>query len=65
MAKARERDPSGVGLCATCRYAATQKSSRGSLFWRCLRADEDPAYRRYPPIPVQVCLGHEAGDGET
>jgi hypothetical protein len=50
-----------VGLCATCRFAARQRNARGSHFWRCRRADTDPAYRRYPPLPVRSCPGFEAG----
>jgi len=63
MAKAREAGgeaEAAVGLCATCRHAATQESAKGSVFWRCLRADTDPAYPRYPPTPVRLCPGHEA-----
>ena len=56
--EARER----VGLCASCRFAAAQPSARGSLFWRCRRADRDPAYLRYPPLPVLRCAGFERGD---
>jgi hypothetical protein len=48
-----------VGLCARCRFAVVQPSARGSRFWRCLRADSDPAYRRYPPLPVLRCAGFE------
>ena len=48
-----------AGLCATCRHAHTQPNAKGSLFWRCGRADDDPGYRRYPPLPVQACPGHE------
>jgi len=57
-----------AGLCARCRHAAVQRSARGSEFWRCRRADRDPAYLRYPPLPVLRCPGHEAGRpdrGET
>lgn len=49
------------GLCARCAYAQVQQSARGSSFWRCLRADHDPAYRRYPPLPVTRCAGFEEG----
>jgi hypothetical protein len=50
-----------VGLCASCRFAARQRSARGGSFWRCRRADSDPDYRRYPPLPVRSCPGFEAG----
>lgn len=50
-----------VGLCARCRHARVQASARGSRFWRCLRADTEAAYLRYPPLPVRLCPGFESG----
>jgi hypothetical protein len=49
-----------VGLCARCRHARTQTTKRGSTFWRCLRAETDARFVRYPPLPVRVCAGYEA-----
>jgi glycine cleavage system transcriptional repressor len=40
-------------------HGSTQRSTRGSTFWRCLRADVDSSYRRYPPLPVADCGGFE------
>jgi hypothetical protein len=63
MAKARETgspDADAVGLCARCVHAARQESARGGAFWRCRRADADPAFRRYPTLPVLDCPGFEA-----
>jgi len=54
-----------VGLCASCRFAALQRSVRGGSFWRCLRADSDPAFTRYPPLPVRHCPGFEPGVPEA
>jgi hypothetical protein len=51
-------DPA-VGLCADCAHAATQRSARGSLFWRCRAADRDPTLLRYPPLPVARCHAFE------
>jgi hypothetical protein len=48
-----------VGLCADCRHARVQETARGSSFWRCLRAETDPRFPRYPPLPVHACAGHE------
>ena len=55
-----------VGLCADCRHARVQHTARGSEFWRCLRAETDAAYPRYPALPVRECAGFEraAGDEE-
>ena len=50
-----------VGLCARCAFAALQQSGRGSRFWRCRRAEEDPRFPRYPPLPVLRCPGFEEG----
>lgn len=52
-----------VGLCADCRFARVQSSARGSEFWRCLRADFDARFRRYPPLPVRECPGFERASG--
>ena len=56
-----------VGLCACCRHARVQQNARGSTFWRCLRADTDPRFARYPRLPVRECVGFErapAPEGE-
>jgi len=34
---------------------------RGSTFFRCGRADTDPSFPRYPPLPVLECRGYEPG----
>jgi hypothetical protein len=51
--------PAAAGLCATCRQARVTVSDRGSQFVRCERARTDPAYARYPPLPVLSCRGHD------
>jgi len=53
------RDRKAAGLCATCRHVITQGTKRGSVFYRCGRADDDERFRRYPPIPVSACPGFE------
>jgi hypothetical protein len=64
--KAPERalDPA-VGLCSGCRHAARQESERGSVFWRCLRAEGNADFQRYPPLPVARCPGYEEGVPRT
>ena len=56
-----------VGLCATCRWVRTAGNKRGSVFYRCLRADTDPRFVRYPPLPVLACPGYDrrAGDQDA
>ncbi|HEV2671447.1 MAG TPA: hypothetical protein VGU74_10155 [Gemmatimonadales bacterium] len=48
-----------VGLCATCRWVQIVKNRRGSVFYRCTRADTDARFVRYPPLPVLRCPGYE------
>lgn len=60
----RGLDPA-VGLCSGCRHAARQESERGSVFWRCLRAERESGFLRYPPLPVERCPGYEEGEPRT
>ncbi len=48
-----------VGLCAECWHARLQRSARGSEFWRCLRAETDERFVRYPRLPVEECSGYD------
>ncbi len=50
-----------VGLCLSCRWVRTVTNRRGSTFFRCGRADADPSFPRYPPLPVLQCRGYEPG----
>jgi hypothetical protein len=51
-------DPTS-GLCATCRFAETIISARGSRFLLCLRSKTDPDFAKYPRLPVLRCSGYE------
>ncbi|HEY5977616.1 MAG TPA: hypothetical protein VIT85_07140 [Solirubrobacterales bacterium] len=55
------------GLCDSCRHQQLVPNTRGSVFSLCLRSKQDPAFPRYPRLPVLVCPGHEpeAGARET
>lgn len=55
----------GAGLCDTCSHQQVVRNTRGSSFSLCRRSREDPAYPRYPRIPVLACPGHvpRAQDG--
>lgn len=46
-----------AGLCATCEHLRLLASSR-SAFVRCGLAEVDPAFPRYPSIPVVACPGY-------
>ena len=48
-----------VGLCSECKHARVQRNARGSEFWRCLRAETDARFERYPRLPVSQCPGYE------
>ena len=52
-------DDAAVGLCASCRYARVQMTARGARYWRCLRAETDERFVRYPRLPVLTCPGWE------
>jgi hypothetical protein len=48
-----------IGLCSSCAHQKLIRSGRGSEFSMCLRHREDPAYPKYPRLPVLRCPGHE------
>ena len=52
--------PSYVGLCPGCRHHHWIVSGRGSRFLRCEKSFTDPAYPRYPQLPVFGCPGFAA-----
>ena len=49
-----------AGLCTVCRHCRTVATTRGSVFYRCVRADTEPRFARYPRLPVVSCTGYEA-----
>jgi hypothetical protein len=51
-------EPPNAGLCTTCRHRHIVESRR-STFLLCRRGLTDPAYRKYPPLPVVACAGFE------
>jgi hypothetical protein len=51
--------PGGAGLCDTCAHQQVVRNTRGSVFSLCLRSRSDPAYPKYPRLPVLACPGHE------
>jgi len=55
-----ERDEDArAGLCESCRRATRLVSDRGSVFWRCDRSFTDPAFPRFPVLPVVRCPGYD------
>lgn len=53
--------PPSAGLCDGCRQARIRRSTR-SAFLLCGRAAADPAFARYPRLPVLTCAGFEPGE---
>jgi len=50
-------DGTRAGLCDRCQNVQIIQNRRGSRFYRCRLADVDPAFVRYPPLPVLFCPG--------
>ena len=48
--------PDRIGLCRRCVHAR-QVPSRTSIYWRCVLADDDARFERYPRLPVLRCEG--------
>jgi hypothetical protein len=55
---AEAKATTGAGLCDTCVHQQIVRNSRGSVFSLCLRSRVDPAYPRYPRVPVLSCPGY-------
>jgi hypothetical protein len=52
------REPEIVGLCASCTHMRRVTSDRGSVFYLCQLSKTDPAYPKYPRLPVRACAGY-------
>jgi len=52
--------PPPAGLCNACVHQQLVPNRRGSVFSLCRRSKTDPAFPRYPRIPVRECSGFEA-----
>jgi hypothetical protein len=55
---------SNPGLCGSCANARIIENRRGSRFYMCALSRVDPAFPKYPPLPVVKCSGyrpHERG----
>jgi hypothetical protein len=48
-----------AGLCDRCRQQRVVHNTRGSRFSLCRRSTDDPAFPRYPQVPVLHCPGFE------
>lgn len=50
---------SPAGLCPACLWHKEIRSDRGSVFLLCRRGLTDPAWPKYPRLPVLSCAGFE------
>ena len=46
------------GLCSDCVHARLIDSSKGSQFLLCQLSQSDPAFPKYPRLPVLACSGY-------
>jgi hypothetical protein len=54
-----------AGLCDTCSHQRLVRNTRGSSFSLCERSRTDPAYPKYPRLPVRECRGWERREQEV
>jgi hypothetical protein len=47
-----------VGLCESCVNVRVVENRRGSRFYLCELSATDPAFPRYPRLPVLQCRGY-------
>jgi len=49
--------PLRAGICERCAHQQLVANTRGSTFSLCRRSRTDPAFVRYPRLPVLACEG--------
>lgn len=52
------------GLCGACLHVRIVETRTGSRFYRCGLSDVDPAFPRYPRLPVLRCPGFRPAASE-
>jgi hypothetical protein len=55
-----QQERARAGLCADCKHARRIESDRGAKFYLCELSAVDPAFRKYPALPVIRCAGYQA-----
>jgi hypothetical protein len=54
-----EADVAGkVGLCLRCRHSQVLKTKGGSAVFLCRLSERNPAFPKYPRLPMARCPGH-------
>jgi hypothetical protein len=51
-----------AGLCRSCRWHRLVTTARGQTFYLCEMSAVDPAFPKYPRLPVLSCRGYERVD---
>ena len=54
-----QQERARAGLCADCTHARRIESDRRAKFYLCELSAVDPAYRKYPALPVIRCAGYQ------
>jgi hypothetical protein len=54
----RQVEQSHAGLCGDCTHSRAIRSGRGSIFYLCSLSASDPAFPKYPRLPVLECDGY-------
>jgi hypothetical protein len=54
-----------AGLCDSCSHQRLVRNTQGSSFSLCERSRTDPAFPRYPRLPVTSCAGYEPSSGDS
>ncbi len=54
----RQLSKESLGLCFDCAHAKTIHSARESAFTYCKLSESDPAFAKYPLLPVYSCGGY-------
>jgi hypothetical protein len=63
MKRMEERFP--IGLCADCVHARRIESDRGATFLLCGLSATNPAFPKYPALPVLRCAGYTTKSPES
>ena len=50
------------GLCEHCVHVHVIENRRGSRFYRCMLAETDSRFVKYPQLPVLSCEGYVPAD---
>ena len=60
-----QRETERIGLCSECAHARSVESARGSVFMLCERSASEPAYAKYPRLPMLDCPGYAPANSDS